>query len=425
MEIQVSIDRVSKISQKGFLGPSLKENIGLPSVGISAARNAGVDVDDDGRMRCPDGSPGAGTFTDLQQSNCKVPNLSSKKTLLTPGVIEFKAGLFNTRTRLGRTGQAMGSLALPGDISKLKNPVRSAAGNLFTPGKPKLGPRLRAPQIFRCPAGYENGGRFAREGLSGCGRRLFTPEPGGARQAFASATEAARDAGKASRFRTQGGTPGDGNGRGIDVSNRVGDPVQVSRRVQIPESGKTDTGRRESSLNASVDVVRKSPAKRLLVRADGVALSPAVSLAMLAKQKDNKDMKGGTLVANAKKSKFGQEELSVLVNSSASAVKLVLPGKGVVTVAKNRNLTSAEKRAVSAAARANIDPSRIADITKASGGALTYALENVTGSKDDIRIRPATGGPSRMVPEWVYETYLKKSAVGREDRDIWVLVKDS
>lgn len=425
MEIQVSIDRVSRLSQKGFLGPSLKENVGLPSVGISAARNAGVDVDEDGRMRCPDGSPGAGTFTDLQQSNCKVPNVSSKKTLLTPGVVEFKAGLFNTRTRIGRAGQALGSLVLPGDTSKLKNPVRSGGARLATPGKPNLGRRLRASRVFRCPAGYENGGRFAREGLSGCGRRLFTPESGAARQAFESATDAARAAGKASRFRTLGGTPGDGDGMGINTSDRVGDPVQVSRRVQIPESGKVDAKRREDSLNASVDVVRKNPAKRLLVRSDGVALSPAVSLAMLAKQKDNKDMKGGTLVASAKKSKFGQEELSVLVNSSASAVKLVLPGKGVVTVSKNRNLTSAEKAAVSAAARANVDPGRIADITKASGGALSYALEGVAGGKEDIRIRPAGGGASRVVPEWVYETYLKRSAVGREDRDIWVVVRDA
>ena len=59
---------------KGFLGPSLRENNGLPSVGVSAARRAGVNIGDDGKMRCPPGTPNANQFTDINMSNCMVPS---------------------------------------------------------------------------------------------------------------------------------------------------------------------------------------------------------------------------------------------------------------------------------------------------------------------------------------------------------------
>jgi hypothetical protein len=59
---------------KGFLGPSLRENDGLPSVGVSAARRAGVNIGEDGKMRCPPGTPNANQFTDINMSNCMVPS---------------------------------------------------------------------------------------------------------------------------------------------------------------------------------------------------------------------------------------------------------------------------------------------------------------------------------------------------------------
>lgn len=62
-----------EIRLKGFLGPSLKDNDLTPSVGVSAARNAGIIVDDAGKMRCPPGTPNANQFTDLQMSNCMIP----------------------------------------------------------------------------------------------------------------------------------------------------------------------------------------------------------------------------------------------------------------------------------------------------------------------------------------------------------------
>lgn len=58
---------------KGFLGPSVRDDDKLPSVGTRAARAAGVIVDDLGKLRCPPGTPNANQFTDMQMSNCMVP----------------------------------------------------------------------------------------------------------------------------------------------------------------------------------------------------------------------------------------------------------------------------------------------------------------------------------------------------------------
>lgn len=62
---------------KGFMGPTIKDDVSLPSLGIRAARSAGVIVDDLGKMRCPPGTPNANQFTDLQMSNCMVPSLET------------------------------------------------------------------------------------------------------------------------------------------------------------------------------------------------------------------------------------------------------------------------------------------------------------------------------------------------------------
>lgn len=62
------------VETKGFLGQTLREDRGLPSVGVSAARRSGVIVDDAGKMRCPPGTPNANQFTDINMSNCMVPS---------------------------------------------------------------------------------------------------------------------------------------------------------------------------------------------------------------------------------------------------------------------------------------------------------------------------------------------------------------
>lgn len=422
MNVSAAEKRFASLLEKGFLGPSLKENPSLPSVGVTAARNAGVVVDDAGKMRCPDGTPGAGTFTDLQQSNCKIPNVSGRKSLDSQEVVDFKVGLFNTRTRLGRASQAVGTYALPGDESRLRHPVRSTVARGLTPGGGgKLGPRLRGPRVFRCPPGYENGGRFTNSGMTTCGRRLFVPSPISAAAEIAGGPDGSRVARSASRF--IGGKPGDGAGRLIRGGG-VGNPVQISRNANIPPVGATNESRRMESIAKAVRQTRADSGKKFLVRRDGVVMSPSVSMATLVRQKNNKDMDGGTIVVHGTKSNFAKQELPVLINSSAKNLAISLPGRGTVTVTKNKTPNASQRKAINDAVRANPGPEGIVAAVEASGGSLSLKLSETKGGPKMVRVRPAGGGPSRQVPEWVYETYLHRGALGREGRDIWVLVRD-
>jgi hypothetical protein len=59
---------------KGFLGQTMREDRKLPSVGHRAARRAGIIIDENGKMRCPPGTPNANQFTDRQMTNCMVPS---------------------------------------------------------------------------------------------------------------------------------------------------------------------------------------------------------------------------------------------------------------------------------------------------------------------------------------------------------------
>lgn len=55
---------------KGIIGRALGKNPGTPTLVARVARSRGIDVGDDGRMRCPLSYSNGGEFTDLNMSNC-------------------------------------------------------------------------------------------------------------------------------------------------------------------------------------------------------------------------------------------------------------------------------------------------------------------------------------------------------------------
>ena len=101
-----------QVMVKGFLGPSIRENNDLPSVGVRAARRAGIIVDDNGKMRCPPGTPNANQFTDMQMSNCMVP---SAETLVSAA--KTTATTFKKRKVSRKLAEEFRALGLDVDIS--------------------------------------------------------------------------------------------------------------------------------------------------------------------------------------------------------------------------------------------------------------------------------------------------------------------
>lgn len=102
---------------KGFLGRTLKERDGLPTVGARAARAAGVIVDSLGKLRCPPGTPNANQFTDLQMSNCMVPGLGAARRLAREAA----------NSTQGMLRQARDMMNAPGTKKKTKGVARVAA----------------------------------------------------------------------------------------------------------------------------------------------------------------------------------------------------------------------------------------------------------------------------------------------------------
>lgn len=61
-------------SAKGVLGMTLGDDSRLPNLLLRIARARNIPFDDEGRLRCPEDTPGGGQFTDLQLSNCMIPS---------------------------------------------------------------------------------------------------------------------------------------------------------------------------------------------------------------------------------------------------------------------------------------------------------------------------------------------------------------
>jgi len=62
------------VEVKGILGESLGENKKYLNLLLRVARSRGIPFDEEGRLRCPEDTPGGGQFTDLQMSNCMIPS---------------------------------------------------------------------------------------------------------------------------------------------------------------------------------------------------------------------------------------------------------------------------------------------------------------------------------------------------------------
>ena len=79
-----------------------------------------------------------------------------------------------------KLGRAALSLAIPGDSDPIRSPIRSAIYRTLTPGKPSFSGSIptKPSRGYRCPEGYQYGGRFTDSRLSTCGAKLFDiPSP--------------------------------------------------------------------------------------------------------------------------------------------------------------------------------------------------------------------------------------------------------
>lgn len=227
-------------------------------------------------------------------------------------------------------------IAIPGDIDPLRSPVRSAIYRTITPGLPGGG--LSAPMKpnrgYRCPEGYQYGGRFTDSRLSTCGAKLFDiPSPLGL--ALAALRRAAR-----------GIKPGEPiTGRPLGAGEMPGSIID-SRKPQIPKVSNPNPNAVSQQVGQLIRDISQHGAKvSRMVRKDGFVLEPVVAPKVLRAIPDNRDMEGATYLLSAFGSPdIGNDELGMLSNTGVKSVVYVLPSGSTLTIEKRRPLTVGERR---------------------------------------------------------------------------------
>jgi len=304
-------------------------------------------------------------------------NNRRKATTTNDGGMKFKA---NTARQIG---SSILSTIVPGDVSPIRSPIRSAFYRAVTPGFGRGGRGGSMPgenRGYRCPEGYQYGGRFTDNRLSTCGAQLFDiPSPLGL------AIRAIRRAVGGPGIRTTG-TPITGARGESDII--------VSRAPVIP---RVSNENRQSSNRAVSDLIKEignfnkssnQPVRRM-VRRDGFVLEPVVPNKVLRAIPDNRDMEGSTmLMSTLSPSDIGGEELGLLSNTGTRSLIYVLPGGSTLTLEKARKLSVGERRklgrVVNSAAdiqNSNDPAKRLQYVANEIGNGISYS-ENFVGIKN-------------------------------------------
>lgn len=330
---------------------------------------------------------------------------------------ETKVGSITSTSPFLQGIQSVGSMIIPGDTAPIRSPIRSGLSRLITPGggrganpfaygKPNRG--------YRCPEGYQYGGRFTDSRFSTCGKQLFDL-PGTIGAILGTAIR--RSAGAAGADFTP-------SARRVGALSVSGDIIQ-SRAPQIPRVSSLNKRAKTNNINSIVSAMSNvTEPYRRMVRRDGFALEPVVSNAVLRTIPDNRDMEGATFIQTALEPKtIGQDELGLLSNTGIQKLVYVLSGGSTLNIEKARPLTVGERRklgkTVNVAIRASNDSDPAAKlklIAEEMGDAIRYeeSFDQISNPNEIVVARiPGSKVKTRM-KRWVYEAfYAKKPKAGK------------
>jgi hypothetical protein len=228
------------------------------------------------------------------------------------------------------------SLAIPGDISPIRSPIRSAVSRTLTPGKPGISMSVpkKPNRGYRCPEGYQYGGRFTDSRLSTCGMKLFDiPSPLG--MAISAIKRSVR---RASYEKIESGIL-----EGILSEDPT---VRRDPNIIIPKVSGFNRAAFLAQIKEMINGLSATsrPASRM-VRRDGFVLEPVVPARVLRSIPDNRDMEGAAYLASVLNARgFGKDEVGLLSNTGVNSVVFVLPGGSTISLSKARELTVGERR---------------------------------------------------------------------------------
>lgn len=307
---------------------------------------------------------------------------SRNRKVSTGQTIETKA---NAGRQLGST---LLSSIIPGDTGPIRSPIRSAFYRTITPGfggGGRGGSRPGENRGYRCPEGYQFGGRFTDNRLSTCGMKLFDiPSPLGA--AIRAIRNATRNLATPTTI-----------GRTI-TGEQVDSTIIQSRKPQIPKVGAPNASVGNQQIRNLIqqigDFNKGSNLKaRRMVRRDGFVLEPVVPNKVLRAIPDNRDMEGAAFLTSALSPKdIGGEELGLLSNTGIQSLVYILPGGSTLRLEKRRKLTVGERRklgrtvnSVQSISNQKDPAARLRAVADELGGGLLYS-ENFDGIKNPNQV---------------------------------------
>lgn len=412
------------LASKGIIGPSIgdtgsKVGDSSPSVTARFAASNGV-LYDNGKFKCPPGTPGAGDFTDPTGSTCNTPSKSDDVNT------ELKVGAFGSHSRSTQLLQGIASTVTPGDMSDIRSPVRSTVYEALTPGggrNRRLPGRIGRGQD-RCPPGFENGGRFTNNRFTNCGARLFDlPSAIGTRRVLQDTDRALTGDAK---------KPGEGRLIGR-ISNTPS--IVVRRNAEIPVVGSRNDSAADSAAQSAIPRIATDAKKPVvLIRRDGTTLHAAVSASRLTQTRNNADMADGIIIRSVTDpNKLGDDDIGLLAAGARKSV-IVFPDSSTLTIQRTPNTTPGQisglKRRWSSLRRNQQEMSygsALEKLVEDSNGKLKLIPEinNVKNPLEMIEI-VRDDGSKRMVRRWIYEMFLAPSAPSRPDSvEPWQVAKET
>lgn len=344
------------------------------------------------------------------------------------GNYEVKAGAVTSTSPVLQGLQAAGSMLVPGDTAPLRSPIRSAISRTLTPGS---GPRGMNPfaygkpnRGYRCPEGFQYGGRFTDSRFSTCGKQLFDI-PGTIGAAIGTAIQRTANA-VSGRNQTA---------QRVGALSVSGEIIQ-SRAPQIPRVSSLNKKLKASNVLSIVSAMSGvSEPYRRMVRRDGFVLEPVVSNAVLRTIPDNRDMEGASFVVTAlQKSAIGEDELGLLSNTGIQKLVYVLSGGSTLNIEKARPLTVGERRKLGKTVNVAMqmdndrDPAaRLRFVAQEMGDAIKYSevFPELQDPNEIVTVRiPGSKSMTRM-RRWVYESFYRKKPNKKTPQEISARAGDS
>jgi hypothetical protein len=353
------------------------------------------------------------------------PPMTSKSARL--DAVRTKVGVIESNNPVVRAGQAAASIAIPGNMSAVRRPGRSAAYQALTPGFGGSGNAATPGRIvrrlarsatqgernqLRCPPGFEHGGRFAKADLSNCGMRLFDLPGFGL-------VQIARDGARGVR-----GRGADSPLEAVAVSPvEAQQALDISRTALITEVGQFDSPAREDGIRQAIEVagrVSESDFARL-VRQDGTLLDNVVPVVQLADVRTSDDMENGFLVAPLLDGATVGVDMFQAMSGGLDGIVMVLPGnKGWIRIQRS---SAQDARAIRGLRRRwgtlvrDQDPqlpgTALSTLIDEAKGKLKLSV-SYPGLKDPMAmITVERGNSTRQVRRWVYELFMASDAEAR------------